>query len=55
MGSAYIKPSFEKFTKMLVFENDKLVGMGILQSSKSKALVENEGNSSGKNSNKKQK
>ena len=55
MVSAYIKPSFKKFAKMLVSENDNLVGMGILKTSKSKALVANEGNSSGKNSNKKQK
>ena len=54
MGSAYIKPSFEKFSKMLVLEHDNLVSMGILQSSKTKALVENEGNLSGKKSNKKQ-
>ena len=55
MGSNYIKPSFEKFAEMLVIKNNSLVGMGILKSSKSKALVANEGNSSGRNSNKKQK
>jgi hypothetical protein len=55
MGSAYVKPSFEKFSEMLIVEHDSLVGMGLLKTSKTKALVENEGNSSGKNSNKKQK
>ena len=55
MGSAYIKPSFKKFSEMLVLEHDNLVGMGILHSSKTKSLVVNEGNLSGKNSNKKQK
>ena len=55
MGSAYIKPSFENFLEMLVLEHDNLVSMGILQSSKTKALVANEGNSGGKNSNKKHK
>ena len=55
MGSTFIKPSSEKFLKMLVLEHDNLVSLGILKSSKTKALVANEGNSSGKNSNKKQK
>ena len=55
MGSAYIKPLFDFFIQMVVLEHDNLVSMGILQSSKTKALVENEGNSSGKNSNKKHK
>ena len=55
MGSGYTKPTFEKFAEMLITEYDILVGMGILKSSKSKALVANEGNSSGKNSNNKQK
>ena len=52
MGSGYTKPTFEKFAEMLITEYDILLGMGILKSSKSKALVANEGNSSGKNSNK---
>ena len=30
MGSAYIKPSFEKFSEMLVLKHDNLVSMGIL-------------------------
>lgn len=55
MGSAFFKPSFEKFLEMLILKHDYLVGMGILKSSKTKALIANEGNSSGKNSNKKQK
>ena len=55
IGSAYTKPSFEKFLEMLILEHENLVSMGILKSSKTKALVANEGNSSGKNSNKKQK
>ena len=55
MGSAYVKPTFEKFAEILMKEYDILVSMGILKSSKSKALVANEGNSSGKNSNNKQK
>ena len=53
MGNAYLKPSFEKFSQMLILEHDNLVGMGILKSSKTKVLVANEGNSSGKNSKKK--
>ena len=52
-GSAYIKPTFEKFAETLMKEYDILVSMGILKSSKSKALVANEGNLSGKNSNNK--
>jgi hypothetical protein len=40
---------------MLIVEHDSLVGMGLLKTSNTKALVANEGNSSGKNSNKKQK
>ena len=55
MGSAYVKPSFDKFIEMMVLEHDNLVSMGICQSSKAKALVANEGSSSGRNSNKKQK
>ena len=55
MGANYIKPSFEKFSEMLVHENTSLLGMGILKSSKSKALVANEDNSGNRNSNKNQK
>ena len=55
MGSAFTKPSFESFSRILVLEHEKLVSMGILQSSKTKALVANEGNSSGKKFNKKKK
>ena len=55
MSSAFTKPSFKRFPEMLVLEHDNLLSLGILQSSKTKALVANEGNSSGKNSNKKQK
>ena len=36
MGSAYIKPSFEKFSKMLVLEHCNLVSIGILQSPRPK-------------------
>ena len=59
LGESYPKAdsytSFEKFAEMLVLEHENLVNMGILQSSKTKALVANEGSSSGKTSNKKHK
>ena len=55
MGTAYVKPSFEKFLEILILQHENLVSMGILKSSKTKVLVENEGNLSGKNSNKKHK
>lgn len=54
VGSSYIMPSFDAFTKMLILEQSKLLNMGLIKSSKSKALVANQGNQ-GKDSNKKKK
>ena len=39
MGSAFTKPSFDAFAKMLMLEQSKLIDMRILKSSKSKELV----------------
>ena len=39
MGSAFTKPTFDAFAKMLMLEQSKFIGMGILASSKTKALV----------------
>ena len=55
MGSSFTKPSFNKFSEMLVLEHHNLVIMVILQSSKTKALVSNQENQGGKNLNKKKK
>lgn len=50
-------PSFDAFIEMLMLEQSKLLNMGILNSSKSKALVANHGSqgSQDKYSNKKKK
>ncbi|GLJ23276.1 hypothetical protein SUGI_0440340 [Cryptomeria japonica] len=57
VGSSYVMPSFDAFTEMLILEQSKLLNMGLLKSSKSKALVANQGNqgSQGKDSKKKKK
>ena len=39
MGSAFTKPSFDAFVEMLMLEQSKLIDMGILMSSKTKALA----------------
>ena len=51
MGSAFTKPTFDAFAEMLMLEQSKFIDMGILMSSKTKALVasnENQKNQSGK-------
>ena len=51
MGSAFTKPTFDAFIEMLMLEQSKLIDMGILTSSKTKALVasnENQSNQGGK-------
>ena len=54
LGSSYTMPSFDSFTEVLMVEQSNLMSMGILKSSKSKALVASKGNQ-GKGSNKKKK
>ena len=54
LGSSYTMPSFDSFIEILMVEQSNLMSMGILKSSKSKALVASKGNQ-GKGSNKKQK
>jgi hypothetical protein len=57
VGSSFTMPTFDAFIEMLMLEQEKLVSMGILKSSKSKALVGTQGNqgTQGKGSTKKQK
>ena len=53
MGSSFTKTTFDAFVEMLMLEQSKLIDMGILTSSKSKALVasnENQSNQGGKSS-----
>lgn len=39
MGSAYQKPSFDAFAEMLIVEQSHLMDLGLLNSSKTKALT----------------
>ena len=44
MRSAFQKPAFDAFVEMLIFEQTKLIDMGVLMSSKTKALVASDEN-----------
>ena len=48
MGSAFQNPTFDAFAEMLIFEQSKLIDMGLLTSSKTKALVASDENQSSK-------
>jgi len=42
MGAAYVEPTFDAFSNLLIQEEAKLIQMGIIKSSRPQALVASE-------------
>ena len=58
MGTAYQKPTFDAFVEMLIVEQSHLMDLGLLTTSKTKALVasdEHQSSQGGKSSSNKKK